>query len=68
MIYFCNYVEKLKNLLLWKEKQKTLFFLILLIILSFVVNNLPIRYLIMYSVFQEFQDGRKYYQIKENHN
>ena len=68
MVYFCNFYEKVKNLFFWKDKYKTLIFLITVIIMSFIVEYLPIRYLIMIAMLHKFRAGSKFFENKKTHN
>ena len=43
----CNFLEKMKNLLLWKDPQRTTYFLILIFILFVFVSRLPIRVFVL---------------------
>lgn len=68
MVYFCNFYEKVKNLFFWKDKYKTLIFLIVVIIMSFIIEYMPIRYLIMIAMLDKFRTGSKFFEIKKTHN
>lgn len=43
----CNFMEKMKNLLFWKDPQRTTYFLILMFILYVFFSRLPIRVFII---------------------
>jgi len=43
----CNFLEKIKNLLMWKDPQRTAYFLILIFIIFVFVSRLPIRVFIL---------------------
>jgi len=45
----CNFLEKTKNLLLWKDPQRTTYFLILIFILYVFVSRLPIRIFMVFG-------------------
>jgi len=43
---YCDYFEKYKNLIKWKDPQMTQYFFYVMIILFFIVTFLPIRFFI----------------------
>lgn len=47
----CNFLEKTKNLLLWKDPQKTTYFIILMFIIYVFVSRIPIRFFILLGGF-----------------
>ena len=47
----CNFLEKIKNLLLWKDPQRTTYFLVLMFILYVFVSRLPIRFFLLLGGF-----------------
>ena len=47
----CNFLEKVKNLLIWKDHQRTAYFLILTFIIYVFVSRLPIRFFILLGGF-----------------
>lgn len=43
----CDFLEKIKNLLLWKDPQRTTYFVILIFIIYVFVSRLPMRFFIL---------------------
>lgn len=54
LTYFCNFIEKVTNLITWTEPQRTLNFYLFLMIYFFVMIRFPFRYFFMLSSKNNF--------------
>ena len=82
--YVCDFLEKIKNLVLWKDPQRTFFFLIFIFIFYVFASKLPIRifvilgglkildfsliYINIIIVLDKFYCGEQFYKLKNVHN
>ncbi|KAL4453660.1 hypothetical protein ABPG74_009556 [Tetrahymena malaccensis] len=63
-----NYCEKFKNLLTWKDQNRTYQFFIFLIFLYVVFTHIPIRFMLFFGSIYNFYIGRFVYQKRYDIN
>ncbi|KAL4497918.1 hypothetical protein ABPG72_014775 [Tetrahymena utriculariae] len=63
-----NYCEKFKNLLTWKDQNRTNQFFIFLIFLYVVFTHVPIRYMLFFGSIYNYYIGRLVYQKRYDIN
>ncbi|EAR95709.2 PX domain protein (macronuclear) [Tetrahymena thermophila SB210] len=63
-----NYCEKFKNLLTWKDQNRTYQFFIFLIFLYVVFTHIPIRYMLFFGSIYNYYIGRLVYQKRYDIN
>ena len=57
---FCGFWEKLKNLIMWVDPIRTVYFLTLSFILTVILWKIPLRYIMLISSM-----NKSYYIIKK---
>jgi len=59
--FLINLFEKVKNLLIWKNKKATKLFFFCLLMILIAFTYLPIRYLIIILVLRKFSKGKRFW-------
>jgi hypothetical protein len=57
---YCDYFEKYKNLIKWKDPTMTEFFCVLLIAATVIVTFLPIRFFLTLSYCYKYYKGQNW--------
>jgi hypothetical protein len=65
---YCDYFEKYKNLIKWKDPQMTEFFFYVIIVVFFIVTFLPLRFFIAFGYIFKYFKGIKYHKKRITHN
>lgn len=65
---FIAFLEKIKNLFLWKDQYLSLIFISILILAFLFVNSIKLKYLLLISIVKKFISGFSYYKNKYENN
>lgn len=65
---YCDYFEKYKNLIKWRDPSMTRLFLVGLVVLLLVVTFLPIRLFIALGYSYRYYKGQRWQIRRQRHN
>ncbi|CAD8120960.1 unnamed protein product [Paramecium sonneborni] len=68
LTYLSNFAEKVINLFTWQEYHRTLWFLYAIFSLYCIICILPIRYIMLAGIINEWFDGRIVFKKRQAHN
>lgn len=65
---FCQFWEKLKNLIIWVDYKRSLYFFVTILMLIIFLWNFPLRWVLLLGNVYRFGKGRRRYKKRMERN